>query len=118
MVNEKDVGVIGTGVMGRNHVRVYSELKAADSVWVYDLDTKVARSVAEQNNVFAAESMEELLRSVDAVSVCVPTSYHFKTAKQVLAAGVHMLIEKPICLTSAEGAELGAIIPGGCVMGV
>ena len=113
-----DVGVIGTGVMGRNHVRVYSELKSADSVWVYDLDTKVARSVAEQNNVNAAGSMEELLSSVDAVSVCVPTPYHFKTAKQVLAAGVHMLVEKPICLTSAEGAELVASIPDGCVVGV
>ena len=113
-----DIGVIGTGVMGRNHVRVYSEMKAADSVTVFDLDTRVARDVAEQNNVEYAESMEELLRSVDAVSLCVPTPYHCKTAKEVLAAGVHMLIEKPICLTAAEGAELLPLIPDGCVVGV
>jgi predicted dehydrogenase len=113
-----DVGVIGTGVMGRNHVRVYSELKAADSVWVYDLDTNVARDVAEQNNVNYAKSMEELLRSVDAVSLCVPTPYHCNTAKEVLAAEVHMLVEKPICLTAAEGAELLESIPDGCVVGV
>jgi predicted dehydrogenase len=113
-----DVGVIGTGVMGRNHVRVYSELKATDSVWVYDLNTDVARSVADQNNVNCAASMEELLRSVDAVSLCVPTPYHFKTAQEVLAAEVHLLVEKPICLTSAEGAELIKSIPDGCVVGV
>lgn len=113
-----DVGVIGTGVMGRNHVRVYSELKAADSVWVYDLDTNVARDVAEQNNVNYASSMAELLHTVDAVSLCVPTPYHCKTAKEVLAAGVNMLVEKPICLTAAEGADLLESIPDGCVVGV
>lgn len=113
-----DIGVIGTGVMGKNHVRVYSEMKAANSVTVFDLDTAVARDVAAQNNVEYAESMEELLRSVDAVSLCVPTPYHCTTAKEVLAAGVHMLVEKPICLTAAEGAELVAAIPDGCVVGV
>ncbi|GAB7016301.1 Gfo/Idh/MocA family protein [Methanogenium cariaci] len=113
-----DVGVIGTGIMGRNHVRVYSEMKAANSVWVYDLNTNVARDVAEQNNVNYASSMAELLRSVDAVSLCVPTPYHCNTAKEVLDAGVHMLVEKPICLTAAEGAELLAHIPDGCVVGV
>ena len=113
-----DIGVIGTGVMGRNHVSVYSEMKAANSVRVYDLDTKVARDVGEQNNVEHAESMEELLRSVDAVSLCVPTPYHCSTAKEVLAAGVHMLIEKPVCLRAAEGAELVSAIPDGCVVGV
>ena len=113
-----DVGVIGTGVMGRNHVRVYSELKAADSVWLYDQDTNVARDVAEQNNVNYAKSMEELLRSVDAVSLCVPTPYHCNTAKEVLDAGVDMLVEKPICLTAAEGAELLESIPDDCVVGV
>jgi predicted dehydrogenase len=65
-----------------------------------------------------AETMEELLRSVDAVSLCVPTPYHCTTAKEVLAAGVHMLIEKPVCLTAAEGAELLPLIPDGCVVGV
>ncbi|WAI01376.1 Gfo/Idh/MocA family protein [Methanogenium organophilum] len=113
-----DVGVIGTGVMGRNHVRVYSDMKAAKSVWVYDLDTDVARDVAEQNNVNYAKSMEELLHKVDAVSLCVPTPYHCTIAKEVLAAGVHMLVEKPICLTAAEGAELLKSIPDGCVVGV
>lgn len=113
-----DIGVIGTGVMGRNHVRVYSEMKAADSVTVFDLDTKVARDVAEQNNVEYAESMGDLLRTVDAVSLCVPTPYHCKTAKEVLATGVHMLVEKPVCLTAAEGAELVSAIPDGCVVGV
>jgi predicted dehydrogenase len=48
----------------------------------------------------------------------VPTPYHFKTAREVIAAGVHTLIEKPICLTAAEGEHLIRLIPEGLVVGV
>ncbi|KAF1078999.1 Gfo/Idh/MocA family protein [Methanogenium sp. MK-MG] len=113
-----DVGVIGVGVMGQNHARVYSELKAVDSVRVFDLNETAAQNVAAKNGIECAGSMEELLRSVDAVSLCVPTPYHYTTAKAVIDAGVHMLIEKPICLTSQEAEDLIPQIPDDLVVGV
>lgn len=113
-----DVGVIGVGIMGQNHARVYSELKAVDSVWIYDLNETAAKNIADKNGAECAGSMEELLKSVDAVSLCVPTPYHCSTAKEVIRAGVNVLIEKPVCLTSAEAEELIQMIPEDLTVGV
>ncbi|MDK2891256.1 MAG: hypothetical protein PWR21_1888 [Methanoculleus sp.] len=113
-----DVGVIGTGMMGRNHARVYSELKAVDSLYLYDLNEKAARDLAGAFEATASATLESLLKNVDAVSVCVPTPYHFGVAEQVLEAGVPLLIEKPICATVEESRRLIAKIPDGLVAGV
>jgi predicted dehydrogenase len=113
-----DVGVIGTGQMGRNHVRVYSELKIVDNLYVFDLNEKSAQDVAAQNHAETAKSLSSLLKSVDAVSLCVPTPYHYKTASEVLAGGVGTLIEKPICLTSDEAKDLLTVIPDELTVGV
>ncbi|MDD3621470.1 MAG: Gfo/Idh/MocA family oxidoreductase [Methanofollis sp.] len=113
-----DAGVIGTGSMGRNHVRVYSELKEVGTTYVYDLDTAAAEQVAATTGAEVCRSMDELLRKAEAVSVAVPTPYHFATARQVIDAGVNALIEKPICLTAEEGAHLLATIPDGVTVGV
>src|SRR5690554_2660397 len=113
-----DVGVIGVGMMGRNHARVYSELKAVDSLYLYDLNGEAARDLAGAFGATVSPNAEDLLRSVDAVSVCVPTPYHFSVATRVLDAGVPLLIEKPICATAEETRRLIGKIPDGLVVGV
>lgn len=114
----RDAGVIGCGVMGRNHVRVYSELKEVGTTYVFDLDTKSAEEVAAYTGAEVCSSIEELLRKVDLVSLAVPTRFHFGTAKQVITSGVHTLIEKPICGTATEAEQLIRMIPDGIVVGV
>ncbi len=106
-----DLGVIGTGSMGRNHVRIYSELKEVDRVFVYDVDARSSEKAAEAFGAEACGFLASLFESVDAVSICVPTRYHFDTAKEAIERGVHALIEKPITSTSKEGEELLKIIP-------
>jgi predicted dehydrogenase len=113
-----DIGVIGVGVMGRNHVRVYSELKQAANVFVYDVNYQAATGVALANDATACDTIENLLESVDAVSVCVPTPYHREVGQKVLAAGVHLLMEKPICATTREAQELLALRSEEQVFGV
>ena len=113
-----DAGVIGVGMMGRNHARVYSELKAVDSLYLYDLNQKAARDLAGAFGATVSPNAEDLLRSVDAVSVCVPTPYHFSVATRVLDAGVPLLIEKPICATAEETRRLIGKIPDDLVVGV
>ncbi|WP_286681035.1 Gfo/Idh/MocA family protein, partial [Methanoculleus sp. DTU007] len=105
-------------MMGRNHARVYSELKAVDSLYLYDLNREAARDLAEAFGATVSSSIEDLLGGVDAVSVCVPTSYHFEIAEQVLDAGVSLLIEKPICATADESRRLIQMIPDGLVTGI
>ncbi len=99
-----DVGVIGVGTLGKNHVRVYSELKGVENVYVYDPVAENAQRMKDLATV--CSSTEELLKSVEAVSICVPTRYHFDVARNAIDAGVSCLIEKPLTLTVDEGREL------------
>ena len=101
-----NIGVIGVGVMGKNHVRIYSELRDVDEVYVYDIDKTALREVSERYGAIACDSMDLLLKKVDAVSVCVPTKYHFEVAKRVIENDVSCLIEKPVTSTSEDGGEL------------
>ena len=101
-----NVGVIWVGVMGRNHVRIYSELRDVNKVYLYDVDKAVLRKVCEQYGAIAFDSVDSLLKKVDAVSICVPTMYHFKVAKMSIKSEVSCLIEKPVTSTSKEGEKL------------
>lgn len=98
------VGVIGVGRMGGNHCRVYSSIRAADLVGIYDADRQSGASVARQYGVPHFEEVDELLEEVDAVSVATPTPSHFDLATQCLERGVHVLVEKPLADT-LEHAE-------------
>ena len=113
-----DVGVIGVGAMGRNHVRVYSELKSVGTLAVCDVNAAAAQAIGKQHGTEVYSSVTELLRHVDAVSICVPTPYHAGVAREVFAAGKHAFIEKPICATAAEARALMAAVPKRIVVGV
>ncbi len=113
-----DVGVIGTGSMGRNHVRIYSEMRDADSVYIYDADEKASWALSEKFDVTVCNSVQSLLNNVKAVSICAPTIYHFDLAKEAIENGVNCLIEKPIAMTSKEGEELLKIVDDSLVVGV
>ena len=113
-----DVGVIGVGAMGKNHARVYSELKPVDNLYLYDLNTMAAQELAKKFDANIASGMVDLLDSVDAVSVCVPTQFHHKVACEVIQKNIPVLIEKPICLSSNEAADLVKKIPEDLVVGV
>ncbi len=113
-----NIGVIGTGNMGRNHVRIYSEMRDAERVYVYDPDERAANKMSESFGAVACNSIGSLLKKVDAVSICVPTKYHFDVAKEAMENGVNCLIEKPIASDSEEGVRLLRIIPDDLVVGV
>jgi len=113
-----DVGVIGVGAMGRNHARVYSELKAVDNLYLFDLDTEAAQALGKQFDAHVASSFDEMCGAVDAVSVCVPTPFHHTIAGDVIKKNIPVLIEKPICLTSKQAEDLLQKIPDGLVVGV
>ena len=99
------IGVIGMGLMGKNHARVYSELKGVDDIYVFDVDKANVTGVKDLD-VITCDSLEELLDNVDAASICVPTKYHLEIARKTIENDVHCLIEKPITLTVEDGEEL------------
>ncbi|MDM7935295.1 MAG: Gfo/Idh/MocA family oxidoreductase [Methanothrix sp.] len=105
-----DVGVIGVGAMGRNHVRVYSELKGVGDLYVFDPNPENAARAGELATICA--SQEELLSRAEAVSICVPTRDHFEVAREAIRAGIGCLIEKPITLRVEEGEMLLDLLHG------
>lgn len=100
------VGVVGVGYLGKIHARIYSRLPGVRLVGVCDVDGEVARAVAAEHGCEAFTDPSALVGRVDAVSIVVPTVRHLDVARPYLAAGVHMLMEKPVAATYAEALEL------------
>ncbi|HEY7895001.1 MAG TPA: Gfo/Idh/MocA family oxidoreductase [Gemmatimonadaceae bacterium] len=100
------VGVIGAGSLGYHHVRLLREMPDVEFAGFYDIDATRASTVQRELGASAAPSLGALLDRVDAVTVVVPTPAHHAVAKEAVARGVHVLIEKPITTTLDEADEL------------
>lgn len=100
------VAVVGTGHMGRHHVRVYHELAETQLVGIVDRDLAKAQELADKFKTHAYDSIEPLLGKVKAVSVAVPTVAHLEVAEPFIASGVAVLIEKPLAPDSRTGRLL------------
>jgi predicted dehydrogenase len=100
------IGVVGIGHLGGYHLQKYAKIESCKIVAVSDTQMERAQKAA---NLYACESYtdhRDLLGKVDAVSIAVPTDDHFAVARDFLAAGVDVLVEKPLCATLAEADEL------------
>lgn len=94
----KDVAIIGVGNMGEHHARIYSKLSNANLVAVCDND-KSKQKVAEKYRCSFYQDYKEMLKNkcIDAVSVAVPTFFHFKIVLDLIKNyDVDVLVEKPI----------------------
>ncbi len=91
--------------MGRNHVRVYKELPYVNLVGVADTDKAVTSKLGQLYGVNTYQDYHEMLEreKPEAVSVAVPTFMHGPLVVELLEAGVHVLVEKPIAATIEEG---------------
>jgi len=100
------VGVIGVGHLGRHHARVYSQLPKVELVGVNDLVPEKTREIAGEYKTEEFCVQSELLQEIQAVSIATSTSSHYEVARQALEAGVHVLIEKPLCSSYPQAEEL------------
>jgi predicted dehydrogenase len=103
------VGVVGVGHIGSNHARIYAELAHAEFVAVFDIEPTRAAEIEAKYKAKAAGSLDEFAEMVDAASVATPTSAHFSVARDLLARGKHLLIEKPITENTADARELARL---------
>lgn len=99
-------GVVGAGHMGQYHILVYAELWGVDLVGIVDTDEEKALRLSHQYGTRAFSDYRNLFGRVDVASVAVPTPGHYQVTKDLLEAGIHVLVEKPVTPTLEEARDL------------
>jgi predicted dehydrogenase len=111
--------VVGVGYLGRFHAQKYAGADGCELVAVVDARADAREKVAEELKTRAVADHRELIGQVDAVSIATTTPAHFPIARDFLAAGVHVLVEKPITETPEEARQLIDLArTKGCVLQV
>ena len=106
------LGVIGAGYWGPNLVRTAMATPDLHVQWLYDLDQERARKVlGEYTTVRVAASYEQVLADpeVGAVAIATPAATHFDLVRRALEAGKHVLVEKPLTASLADGEKLASL---------
>ena len=121
--NEKKtlrIGMLGFGAMGKTHTWAVQNLPffyeslpfAAEVVGVCTTSQEKSEHVAAEFGMkIATANEDDLINSpdVDVIDICTPNIYHFETLKKAIAAGKHVLCEKPLCISAAEAEEIAAL---------
>ncbi len=100
------IAVIGAGRLGGFHAQKLAARDDVDLVAVVDPIAASRNKVAAQCHAESAADCAEVLGRIDAAVVASPTTLHHKIAMELLEAGVHVLVEKPLCTTRREADEL------------
>jgi virulence factor len=104
------IGVIGTGRMGQNHCRVFSNMRHARFVGICDVNPELGKEVARKYEVSYFREVDSLLENVDAVSICTPTPEHYDLVMRCLDRNVHVLVEKPFTETLDQAQALKDVV--------
>lgn len=100
--------VIGCGVWGRNHARVYSELPSTRLLSVADLNPAVSKEIGKRYRAKWHTDAESVIKDpeIDLISICTPTVTHYDIALKAIEEGKHILVEKPMTNTIEEAKAL------------
>jgi len=106
MSNKTRIGVIGVGHLGNAHVRILAGHEECELVGCFDIIKEKSENAAKEADTRSFDSADELIASCDAVSLVVPTSEHHACAMQVIEAGKHLFVEKPIASSVEEARQI------------
>lgn len=106
-----NVGIVGLGRMGKNHLRVLNSLRnSINDISIYDTEINTVIEMSKIYDVEYYKDLDNFLDSVDAVIICTPTTTHYKLAKKCIEKGKDILLEKPVTSTIEEANELMKIM--------
>ena len=103
-------GVLGAGHLGKIHLRLLNQSQKYDLVGFYDADEVNAKKVEAEFGYKYFNSIEALVDAVDMVDIVTPTLSHYECAKQAIAKGKHIFIEKPITNTVQEAEHIRELL--------
>ena len=100
------VGVVGTGYLGRLHARILTEIPSITAAGFVETNDEIANEVATNLKLKRFDSIAQLAKEVDAAVVATPTTTHYDVARELLDAGVDVMIEKPVTRTVDQARRL------------
>ena len=103
-------GVLGAGHLGKIHLRLLNQSPKFELVGFYDADETNANKVSKELGYHNFNSVEDLIDAVDVVDIVTPTLSHYECAKQAIAKGKHIFIEKPITNTVEEAEHIRQLL--------
>jgi predicted dehydrogenase len=109
MARKIRAGIIGTGLISKNHIDGYQRLPDAEVVACCDIDADRVEQAGEQYGIpHRFTSVEKMLKldELDCVSICTPNYDHKTSALKALKAGKHVLCEKPMAMNAREGQQM------------
>ncbi len=104
----KKIALIGIGAMGGGHYNCYKNIENAEVIAVADVRTEMAKEKVENENIHIYSSLDELLKNEkpDIADICTPSYMHREMSIKCLEAGINVLCEKPMSLSSKDTAEI------------
>ncbi len=105
-MNKVRAGVIGVGRMGTYHVGILSELDKVELSAVVDIDSKSRQIIEKNYETQGFDNYRDIYDKIDVAVVAVPTGMHYPIAKDLLNAGIHVLLEKPCAKKLDHAREL------------
>jgi predicted dehydrogenase len=110
-------GVLGAGHLGKIHLRLLNQSEKYELIGFYDADQTNAKKVEAEFGYTYFNSIETLIDAVDVVDIVTPTLSHFDCAKQAIAKGKNIFIEKPITKTVEEAEQIRMLLASNNVKG-
>ncbi len=100
------LGVVGVGHLGSMHAKMLAGMKGVRLAGVYDINAARARQVAAEAGTKSFDTLEDLLKATDAVTVATVTGAHHAVAVAALESGKHLFLEKPITETAEDADDI------------
>jgi predicted dehydrogenase len=100
------IGVVGAGHLGKIHARILARMPQFQLIGIVDPYEPARQEVAAQHGTAPFTSHEELVGRVDAAVIAAPTGLHHAIGLDLMRAGIHLLMEKPLAPTLIEADEL------------
>jgi predicted dehydrogenase len=100
------IGVVGTGHLGKFHIKMLKQIDDCEVVGIFDAKLDVAKKAGNELNAKVFDTLDELLGEVESVSIAAITGAHYELAKKCLLKGLHVFLEKPITAGIPEAEEI------------
>lgn len=104
------LGVIGVGKMGKFHLNVINQIENIKLTGIYDIDKTSVKAFADEYNIHVFDSLDNIIKSSEAVIIATPTVTHFEIVKKAIKMNCHVLVEKPMTETYIQAQEIAHLV--------